>query len=79
MAEPQVEQNGIVWHREVDRKTQKVVFKRLRRIYTDTVSEDGSIPDIDAFTGVVRDAAKHPANEAVDGFDMRPWTERPDA
>jgi hypothetical protein len=76
MATPKLEQNGIVWSRQIDGKTKKVIYKRLRRIYTDAVTPDGSIPDNGAFEEVVQEAAKHAANDAVDGYDVRPWEER---
>jgi hypothetical protein len=77
MTEPKVEQGGIVWTHEVDRKTFKIVHKRLRRVYTDALAPDRSIPDPVVFERIFRDLAGHPANEAVDGFDVKPWEEKP--
>jgi hypothetical protein len=77
MAVPKFEQNDIVWSHQIDSETHKVTHKRLRRIYTDAIEPDGSIPDSKAFEFVVKEAAKHAANDAVDGYDVRPWQEKP--
>jgi hypothetical protein len=77
MAAPKLEQNGIVWSRHIDGETRTVIYKRLRRIYTDAVQPDGTIPDPEAFEIVIQEAAKHAANDAVDGYDVRPWQEKP--
>ena len=75
----QLEQNGIVWSREVNRETGVVTFKRLRRIYTDTIDQNGAVLDDPEFVRIIKRAMAHPGNEAVDGLDVKSWGERPDA
>lgn len=79
MAEPKIEQGGIVPSpAERDPKTGQFIFKRLRRIYTDAMAPD-SVPDWNIFQRALDEAIKQTAGQDIDGIDMRPWSEKPNA
>jgi len=57
---------------EVDPKTKKMVVKRLRRVYTDAVGPNGTVPDEERLKRAIDDAIDQTSEDDNDGIDLQP-------
>jgi hypothetical protein len=72
MAKPIVKQGEIITTHEVDKETGKAVVKRRRRIFTDAVGPNATVPDEGNLEEAIKDALDQTAGQDIDGLDLAP-------